>query len=93
MWATLVAGVTATGWHFLGWAWALVGWAGWTSHRLPRPLTVLYWAAGAVSLFVYVLPNIEEIALTLGLVVSIWQGIVLWRVEPGGASTDHRNGR
>ncbi len=86
VWATLVAGVTATGWHFLGWAWALVGWAGWTSDRLPRPLTVLYLAIGAVSLFVYVLPHIEEIAITLGLVVSIWQGIVLWQVEMGEAT-------
>jgi hypothetical protein len=88
VWATLVAGVTATGWHLLGWAWALVGWAGWTSHLLPRPLTVLYWVAGAVSLFVYVLPGLEEIAMTLGVVVSIWQGILLWKAEPGEATAD-----
>ncbi|MFN8456838.1 MAG: hypothetical protein U0401_19600 [Anaerolineae bacterium] len=37
VWAALVAGITATGWHFLGWVWALVGWAGWTSCLLPRP--------------------------------------------------------
>lgn len=88
VWATLVAGVTATGWHFLGWAWALVGWAGWTSGRFPRPLTMLYWVAGVVSLFVYVLPKIEEIAMTLGLVVSIWQGLLLWKTEPGETTAD-----
>ncbi|MCK6626642.1 MAG: hypothetical protein L6R45_15885 [Anaerolineae bacterium] len=88
VWTTLVAGATGAGWHFLGWAWALVGWAGWTSGRLPRLLTMLYLAVGAVSLFVYVLPHIEELAITLGLVVSIWQGVVLWKTEPGEATAD-----
>ena len=36
VWATLVAGVLAAGWHFLGWVQVLVGSAGWTSRRLPR---------------------------------------------------------
>ena len=31
VWATLVAGVNGAAWHFLGWAYLLVGWAGWTS--------------------------------------------------------------
>lgn len=90
VWATLVAGMTATGWHFLGWAWALVGWAGWTSRLLPRPLTMLYGAGGVVSLFVYMLSGLEEIAMTLGLVVSIWQGILLWKAEPGETTADGR---
>ena len=59
VWTTLVAGVIATGWHFLGWAWVLVGSAGWTSRRLPRALSMLYLVAGTGSLFVYVLPDIE----------------------------------
>lgn len=88
VWTTLVAGATGAGWHFLGWALVLVGWAGWTSGRFPRPLTVLYWAVGAVSLFVYVLPGIEEIAITLGLVVSIWQGLLLWKAQPGEETAD-----
>lgn len=90
VWTTLVAGMAATGWHFLGWAWALVGWAGWTSHLFPRPLTMLYWVAGAVSLLVYVLPGLEEIAITLGMVVSIWQGLLLWQAEPGEATTSNQ---
>ncbi|MFN8456837.1 MAG: hypothetical protein U0401_19595 [Anaerolineae bacterium] len=53
------------------------------------PLTVLYWTGGAVSLFVYVLPNIEEIAITLGMAVSIWQGILLWKAKPSEATADH----
>jgi hypothetical protein len=84
VWTTLVAGVTATGFHFLGWALLLVGWAGWTSRRLPRPLTMLYLAVGAASLFVYVLPHIEEFVITLGLVLSIWQGLVLWKATADG---------
>lgn len=83
VWTTLVAGVTATGWHFLGWALALIGSAGWTSRRLPRVLSVLYLVGGIVSMFVYVLPDTEGAAMTLGVVVSIWQGILLWKTEPG----------
>ncbi len=77
VWTTIVAGITAVGWHFLGWTFLLTGSAGWSSRRLPRLLSVLYLLAGAVSLFVYVLPDSEPFAVLLGVVVSIWQGIVL----------------
>jgi len=80
-WTTIVAGVIATGWHFLGWALVLVGSAGWASRRLPRGLSVLYLVAGTVSLFGYLLPDMEAIVVALGVVVSIWQGIVLWKAE------------
>jgi hypothetical protein len=83
VWTTLVAGVTAAGWHFLGWALALIGSAGWTSRRLPRGLSMLYLVGGIVSMFVYVLPDTEGAAMMLGVVVSIWQGILLWKTEPG----------
>lgn len=82
VWATLVTGLTGAGWHFLGWALALFGFAGWTSGRLPRGLSVVYLTAGAASLFVYVFPNLESIAAALGVVWSVWQGIFLWRVQP-----------
>lgn len=82
VWATLVAGVTGAGWHFLGWAWVLVGSAGWTSGRLPRLLSGLYLVAGGLSLFVYLLPNNEGTAVVLSLVVSIWQGILLLIAGP-----------
>jgi len=82
-WGTVVAGVIATGWHFLGWALVLVGSAGWASRRLPRVLSVLYLVAGTVSLFGYLLPDMEGSVVALGVVVSIWQGIVLWKTEPG----------
>lgn len=36
---------------------------------------------GTAVLFVYLLPEIEAIAVALGIVVSIWQGIILWRAE------------
>jgi hypothetical protein len=83
VWTTIVAGVIATAWHFLGWVWVLVGSASWTSSRLPRALSVLYLVGGTVSLFVYLLPDIEAIAVALGMVVCIWQGILLWKAEPG----------
>ena len=83
VWTTLLAGVTGAGWHFLGWALVLVGSIGWTSRRLPRLLCGLYWVGGIVPLFVYVLPDLEEIAGALGVVMSIWQGILLWKAEPG----------
>jgi len=79
VWTTLVAGVTGAGWHFLGWALLLVGSAGWTTNLLPRLLTVLYLVGGTVSLFVYLLPDMEGLAGMLGIVISIWQGFLLWR--------------
>ena len=79
VWTTLVAGVTATSWHFLGWALVLIGSSGWTTGGLPRTLSAGYVAAGIVSLFVYLLPRSDEIAAMLGVVVSIWQGILLWK--------------
>jgi hypothetical protein len=82
-WSTVVAGVIATGWHFLGWALVMVGSAGWTTRRLPRVLSVLYLVEGTASLFVYLLPDMAANVVALGVVVSIWQGILLWKAEPG----------
>jgi hypothetical protein len=82
VWTTLVAGVTGAGWHFLGWALVLVGSAGWTSRLLPRLLSALYLLAGASSLFVYLLPELEGNVVMLGMVISIWQGILLWKGKP-----------
>ncbi len=79
VWMTLVAGVTGAGWHFLGWALLLIGSAGWSSGHLPPPLTVLYLVGGVVSLFVYLLPDLEGLAGMLVIVISIWQGVLLWR--------------
>jgi hypothetical protein len=33
-------------------------------------------------MFVYVLSGSEGIAMLLGVIVSIWQGILLWRGKP-----------
>lgn len=81
VWATLVAGMIGAAWHFLGWVFLLVGAAGWTSGRLPRVLSALYFVAGVTSLFVYLLPTLEGTAVVLGIAVSIWQGLLLWRAE------------
>jgi hypothetical protein len=87
VWTTLLAGVTAAGWHFLGWALVLIGSAGWTSGRLPRGLCALYLAGGIVSLFVYVFPGLEGVAVFFGAVWGVWQGTLLWRGEPGETQT------
>ena len=79
VWTTLVAGVTGAGWHFLGWALVLIGSAGWTSGQLPRVLSMLYLVGGMVSLSVYLLPAMEGNAAMLGVVISIWQGLLLWK--------------
>lgn len=84
VWTTLLAGMTATGWHCLGWSFVLLGSAGWTSHRLPRGLSVLYLVTGAAGLFMYVLPDMEGGLVLLGVVTSSWQGILLWRISWGG---------
>jgi hypothetical protein len=85
VWTTLVAGVTGAGWHFLGWAFLLIGSAGWTTGQLPRQLTVLYLVGGVFSLFVYLLPDLEGLAGMLGIVISVWTGLLLWR--SGSADT------
>lgn len=83
VWTTLVAGVSAAGWHFLGWCLVLIGSAGWTSRLLPRVLSVLYMLAGITSMFVYLLPANEGLVGMLGMVISIWQGILLLNAGAG----------
>jgi len=79
VWTTLVAGVNGAGWHFLGWSLLLIGSTGWTTNMLPRVLSGLYLVGGIISLFVYMLPDMEAIAGMLGIVISIWQGLLLWK--------------
>ncbi|MBI5353547.1 MAG: hypothetical protein HZB50_12975 [Chloroflexi bacterium] len=79
VWTTLVAGVNAVGFHFLGWAFVLLGSAGWTSRLFPRLLTGFYFLAGVSALFVYLLPDLEGLVLLLGTIISVWQGVLLWK--------------
>jgi hypothetical protein len=46
-------------------------------------LSVLYLVEGTASLFVYLLPDMAANVVALGVVVSIWQGILLWKAEQG----------
>jgi hypothetical protein len=91
VWTTLVAGLTGAGWHFLGWALVLIGSAGWTARVLPRLLSALYLLAGITSLFVYLLPASEGNAGALCVIVSIWQGILLWKTEPEETQASEMN--
>lgn len=82
VWATLVSGIIGAAFHFLGWSLLMIGLAGWTTRRLPHVLSGLYLIGGMVALVVYLLPSAEETALLLVLVISIWQGVLLWRAGP-----------
>lgn len=82
VWTTLITGLTGAGWHFLGWAFMLIGSVGWTSRLLPRLLSILYLVAGIASWFVYLIPENEGLATLLGMIISVWQGILLWKARP-----------
>jgi hypothetical protein len=43
----------------------------------------LYLVAGIASLFVYLFPGREGMVVFLGMVWAFWQGILLWKAEPG----------
>ncbi len=81
VWATLVTGVSAIGFHFLGWTFVLLGSASWTSRLFPRLLSIFYFLAGASSLFVYLFSELEGLVLLLGVIIGIWQGILLWKYD------------
>lgn len=91
VWTTLVTGLTGAGWHFLGWALVLIGSAGWTSRALPRLLSILYLLAGITSLFAYLLPKNEGGVVLLGVIISVWQGILLWKGESKEAQAPESN--
>lgn len=82
VWTTLVAGLTGAAWHFLGWSLVLIGSTGWTSRLLPRLLSGFYLLAGIASWFAYLIPENEGLATLLGMVISLWQGILLWKGKP-----------
>jgi hypothetical protein len=90
LWATLLAGLTGAGWHFLGWALVLTGSAAWTSSRLPRLLSVLYLIGGIAALFVYLFPILEGLAILLGIAWGMWQGIYFWRAGSGETLTPEK---
>jgi len=79
VWGTLLSGITAGAWHFLGWALLLIASAGWTSGRLSPLLAILYLAGGLGALFVFLFPELEGFAILLALLWGVWQGIHLWK--------------
>ncbi len=83
VWTNLVAGVMAAGYHFLDghWSWSVPP-AG--PAVIFREFCVcLYLAAGLASLFVYLRPELEGFVLMLGIVISVWQGVLFWIAKPG----------
>lgn len=88
MWTTLVAGMSSFGFHFLGWVFILLGSAGWTSRLFPRALNIFYFLAGFFSLFVYLFSEFEGFVLLLGIITSIWQGVLLWKNETAQSTNE-----
>jgi hypothetical protein len=82
VWTTLVAGLNSLGFHFLGWAFVLLGSASWTAHIFPRLLSVFCLLAGVSAWFVYLFPELEGLVLLLGTSIGIWQGMGLWKPDP-----------
>lgn len=85
VWTTLVSGLNAVGWHFLGWTFLLVASAAWASRRSPRSLSLLYAVAGVAALFVYLQPALEGFARLMALGLCLWQGSLLWRADEGAS--------
>jgi hypothetical protein len=81
VWTTLVAGMNAVGFHFLGWTFILLGSAGWSSKIFPNVLNILYFIAGIISLFAYLSRDSDFGGVFLGAIISIWQGILLWNAD------------
>jgi len=81
VWASIVAGLTGAGWHFLGWTQLLLGSAGWSSQRLPRVLCVFLLITGSISLFVYAVPVLEGFANAFAVIWSVWLGIYILKTN------------
>lgn len=80
VWTTLVAGVAAAGWHALGWSMLLIASAGWHAGSPPRGLSILYFLGGAAALFVYMIPELEGVAMSFGLFACLWQAAWFWQI-------------
>ncbi len=91
VWTSLVAAVSAAGWHFLGWVFVLAGSTGWTTRQLPRLLSGLMILGGIAALFVYQFPDYEGIAAFLAVIVSFWQGAILLRSDFDGEQEPDRD--
>jgi hypothetical protein len=91
VWGAQVAGAIGAAFHFLGWAFLLIGTAGWSFKRIPRILSVLYLLTGAMCLIVFLLPAMEPNALALTVIVCIWQGFLLLQTRPGDTQASEIN--
>lgn len=81
VWTTLVTAAGSLGFHFWGWMFVLIGSASWTSGFFPRPLSAFCALAGISGLFVYLFPELEGFVLLSGMIIGIWQGVLLIKVD------------
>lgn len=84
IWTTLVAGFNGLGFHFMGWTFILLGTASWSAGFFPPALSVLQALTGVAALFVYLLPELEGLALMLGTISCLWQAAFLWTLDGDG---------
>ncbi|NTW07943.1 MAG: hypothetical protein HGA28_00045 [Anaerolineaceae bacterium] len=79
VWTTLATTFTAVGFHFLGWTFILTGSSIWSSRIFPRLIAALFIISGIPALFMYIIPEFEGFVSLFGVIIGVWQGILLWR--------------
>ena len=75
-----------------GWWLVLVNWSALKMSALPKPLCYVGLVFGAASILFFAIQLLAPVTLVLGLVWTLWLGIVLWRepasmAAPGMAKT------
>lgn len=73
-------GLGAAGYHAIGWAFLLCGWAALKTGRLPRILSYLLVLVGIFSILMFAGgPPFGFVVLLLGIAWGLWLGVVLLR--------------
>jgi hypothetical protein len=69
------------GYHALGWALLLIGWAALKTKGLPQILSYLLVLAGIFSILMITMGPFGFVVLLLGIAWGLWLGIVLLRTK------------
>lgn len=91
IWSTIITGLSGLGFHFLGWSYILIGSASWKTKFFPNILNILYFLTGIMALFSYLARDAENSVAMFAAIISIWQGILLWKsnAEDNSSSPIH----
>jgi len=74
-------GLSVGGYHALGWALLLMGWAALKTARLPRMLASFILLAGLVLILEFVSMALVFVVFVVTVILSLWLGIVLLRAR------------